>query len=52
MDRKWLAEGLDFDDFKWGYVCAADLFVARHHRRHDRNPAGGASAGGEEALKK
>ena len=22
----------------------------RHHRRHDRNPAGGASAGGEEGL--
>ena len=23
----------------------------RHHRRHDRNPAEGASAGGEEGLK-
>src|SRR6266852_9834629 len=24
----------------------------RHHRRHDRNPAGGASAGGEEVQKR
>src|SRR5260370_37641232 len=27
------------------------LLVMRHHRRHDRNPAEGASAGEEEGLK-